>query len=110
MKNPTKEQILEAAAGSPEAKAVLEKLYPDYFSKFHTFATQCAQDAISMLEHVKSIESYHICVANGLAPNDELKMKSIRFSGNGAGKKVHVFNAAGIELFASETILLAFEK
>ena len=28
---PTKEQILEAAATSPEAKQALEKLFPEYF-------------------------------------------------------------------------------
>jgi len=109
MKNPTKEQILEAAATSPEAKAALEKLFPDHFSNFHTFATHNADEAITMLEHVPYNESYHVCVANGLAPNDELRMRSIRFSSNVA-KKVHVFNADGIELCASEIILLTFEK
>jgi hypothetical protein len=109
MKNPTKEQILEAAATSPETKAALEKLFPDHFSKFHTFETHNADEAISMLVHVPYNESYHVCVADGLAPNHELQMRSIRFSSN-AAKKVHVFNADGIELCASETILLTFER
>lgn len=30
---PTKEQILEAAATSPEAKQALEKLFPEYFEE-----------------------------------------------------------------------------
>lgn len=33
---PTKEQILEAAATSPEAKQALEKLFPEYFDKSKT--------------------------------------------------------------------------
>jgi hypothetical protein len=33
---PTKEQILEAAATSPEAKQALEKLFPEYFKNIIT--------------------------------------------------------------------------
>lgn len=33
IKTPTKEQILEAAKSSPEAKKALEKLFPDVFTE-----------------------------------------------------------------------------
>lgn len=61
---PTKEQILEATATSPEAKQALEKLFPEYFNTFVNLTiTEC-----------RIVYSYEGCsmirVGNGLLPEE----------------------------------------
>lgn len=77
--NPTKEQILEAAATSPEAKSALEKLFPQYFPPEYmawdgskTYVSQFP-DAVQEFTQRTGV---NMRVVNGLATGEAKKHKS----------------------------------
>lgn len=114
------EAILKAAATSPEAKAALEKLFPQLFkaqSKYLELGV-----GMGSLNHGNFIESVRstddegckpsFIVANGLAPNKELIRRSVYvyYDGNGPYNTV-VFDSKGNRVFSTaEKLFIAFEK
>lgn len=77
--NPTKEQILEAAATSPEAKSALEKLFPQYFGPEYMAWDSSRISAEKFPDAVREFTQrtgVNMRVTNGLARGEAKKHKS----------------------------------
>jgi DUF917 family protein len=120
---PTKQQVLESAATSFEAKKALEKLFPQYFEKakpvLHTFAGGTGGSDSLFDELKKTMKTLRIesttYVVNGASPTSELKMKTFTFA-NVTDVDVVIYNAKGKEVLRqkgsdrSSKLYIGFEK
>lgn len=116
---PTEKQILEAASSSPEAKAALEKLFPKIFEpktqlvKFTGGTSEkTVGDAITRsIVSSSTGAGIQLMVAKGMAPKDELQMKTLVIEQNNVN--LVVFDENGNEAYRSKPgkrVLFGFEK
>lgn len=76
--NPTKEQILEAAATSPEAKSALEKLFPQYFPEYMAWDGSKTYASVfpEAVQEFTQRTGVNMQVVNGLARGEAKQYKS----------------------------------
>lgn len=119
--NPTKEQILKAAATSPEAAKALKELFPEMFTPIKRFLNMATKDESCTTNNVGEQfqrlqdQIVSMFVANGMAPTKELVRNSIRMQLH-KNQAFVVFDEKGKELFrASDSklgacVLFAIEE
>lgn len=101
---PTKAQVLESAATSPEAKKALEQLFPQYFEKAKPklYEFESGTNSFKFIRAFeKALQDLNIhnstYVAKGVAPNASLEMKTFCFQSN-PNVDIVIFNENGKEV------------
>ena len=111
---PSKEQILEAVSTSPEAAAVLKKLFPRWLGNpgLLKFTEEISpSDVGDCIQKLNDTHNMIMQVANGLAPTEKLTLKTITLDPE--RHVMVVYDDYGKEVYrskASERIFFGFEK
>jgi len=114
----TKEQVLKAAKTSPQAHNALMKLFPKFFiddNKLVKFNGGLYSGYVgAAIQEAVNENGIFFVVANGLAPTDELKNRTLCLQGDrSASVALVIFDKAGKQIFKSngvDDVFIGFVK